>query len=113
MKKIRSEPNIHKSSHYLRYKPQDIIAVDDDIYGFKRNTIQGVMTIMAGMLIQFCLGFVSIWGNIVIYVASKLRGGSPGLSIKFALVVFPMTLAMGSVGMQIAAQISRKIHPKK
>ena len=68
---------------------------------------------MAGMLVQFCLGFVAIWGNIVIYVASKLRGGSPGLSIKFALIVFPMTLAMGSVGMQIAAQVSRKIDPKK
>ena len=42
----------------------------------------------------------SIWGNIVIYVTSKLRGHDSSLSLQFALIVFPATLAVGSLAMQ-------------
>jgi hypothetical protein len=43
------------------------------ILDWERDTWKGVATVVAGMLIQAGLGIVSIWGNIVVYVASKLR----------------------------------------
>ena len=44
------------------------------------DTWWGIGTVIAGMLIQGALGIVSIWGNIVIYVTSKLRAEDPNLS---------------------------------
>lgn len=81
------------------------------IFGVPEDTFHGSLTILAGMMIHFCLGIVAIWGNIVIYVASKLRETNEDLTIKFALFVFPMTLAMGSIGMQLANKLASLTTP--
>jgi hypothetical protein len=82
-------------------------------FGISEKTLHGGLTVAAGMMIHFCLGIVAMWGNIVIYITSKLRYDSPNLTIKFALFVFPMTLAMGSLGMQLANRIKTRVSPRR
>jgi len=65
------------------------------------------------MMIQAALGVVSIWGNIVIYETSKLRADDTGLSLQFALIVFPTTLAVGSVAMQFGSYLMDVISPRQ
>lgn len=67
---------------------------------WERDTWWGIGTIFSGMMIQAALGVASIWGNIVIYETSKLRGHDPGLSLQFSIIVFPCILAVGSIAMQ-------------
>jgi len=64
------------------------------------------------MMIQASLGVASIWGNIVIYVTSKLRGNDPELSLQFAIIVFPATLAMGSIAMQLGNKLMDRMNPR-
>lgn len=64
------------------------------------------------MMIQAALGIASIWGNIVIYVTSKYRETDPNLSTQFTLIVFPATLAIGSIAMQLGAQMMDFIGPR-
>lgn len=84
-----------------------------EIIGVSEQTVHGCLTVFAGTLILFCLGIVAMWGNVVIYVTSKLRASSPELTIKFNLFIFPMTLAMGAVGMQLANKIKGRLTPQK
>ena len=72
----------------------------------------GVATIISGMMIQASLGIASIWGNIVIYVTSKLRGEDPLLSLQFAIIVFPAILAVGSLAMQGGNVLMDRINPR-
>lgn len=83
------------------------------IFGVPEDTFNGTLAILSGMMIHFCLGIVAIWGNIVIYVTSKLRVTDEELTIKSALFVFPMTLAMGSVGMQLANKLAPRTTPQR
>ena len=64
------------------------------------------------MLIQAALGITSIWGNIVVYVTSKMRGHDPQLSLQFSIIVFPATLAVGSIAMQAGNMLMDKMHPR-
>jgi hypothetical protein len=57
-------------------------------------------------MIHLGLGIVSTWGNIIIYVTSKLRATNEDLTVKFSLFIFPMTLAAGAVGMQLANKLA-------
>jgi hypothetical protein len=82
-------------------------------FGLNEQTYHGYCTVVAGMLIHLCLGIVAIWGNIVIYITSKLRENSENLTIKFDLFIFPLTLAMGSLGMQLANKLQTRITPRK
>jgi hypothetical protein len=82
-------------------------------FGLNEQTYHGYCTVVAGMLIHLCLGIVAIWGNIVIYITGKLRENSENLTIKFDLFIFPLTLAMGSLGMQLANKLQTRITPRK
>ena len=64
---------------------------------------KGVGAIFSGMCIQAALGVEAIWGNIVIYVASKYKYNEPNLSLQFALIVFPCSFAVGSLAMQLGS----------
>ena len=44
---------------------------------WESDTWYGLGAIFSGMMLQAALGMASIWGNIVIYVTSKLRGHDP------------------------------------
>lgn len=83
------------------------------IFGVEQETFYGCLTVLGGMCIHFCLGIVAIWGNIVIYETSKLRETNENLTTSLALFVFPMTLAMASIGMQLANKIKRAISPQR
>ena len=48
---------------------------------WETDTWKGFGTIFSGMMMQAALGVASIWGNIVIYETSKLRGHDPQLSL--------------------------------
>jgi len=72
----------------------------------------GLAALLAGMLIMGALGVVSIWGNLVIYMTSKFRGSNLDLHETVALIVFPLTFAVGSVGMQLGSYLEDKISPK-
>ena len=73
---------------------------------------RGIGALIAGMCIQASLGIVSIWGNIVIYETSKLREHDSHLSLQIALIVFPTTLAVGSLAMQIGSILMDRITPR-
>jgi hypothetical protein len=64
------------------------------------------------MMIQAALGIASIWGNIVIYVTSKLRGHDPQLSLQFTIIVFPAILAVGSIAMQVGNKMLDILNPR-
>ena len=64
------------------------------------------------MMMQAALGIASIWGNIVIYETSKLRGHDPQLSLQFAIIVFPAILAVASVAMQLGNVLMDYINPR-
>ena len=61
---------------------------------------------------QAALGVASIWGNIVVYETSKLRGHDPQLSLQFSIIVFPTILAVGSVAMQAGSVLMDIINPR-
>ena len=61
---------------------------------------------------QAALGIASIWGNIVIYETSKLRGHDPQLSLQFSIIVFPAILAVGSIAMQLGNVLMDHINPR-
>ena len=48
---------------------------------WETDTWKGFGAIFSGMMMQAALGVASIWGNIVIYETSKLRGHDPQLSL--------------------------------
>ena len=64
------------------------------------------------MMIQAAIGIASIWGNIVIYVTSRLRGHDPNLSLQFTIIVFPFTLAVASVAMQVGNKLLDYLSPR-
>jgi hypothetical protein len=74
--------------------------------GMTENNFHGTLTIIAGIMIHLGLGIVATWGNIVIYVTSKLRATNEDLTVKFSLFIFPMTLASGAIGMQLANKLA-------
>ena len=63
-------------------------------------------------MIQAAIGIASIWGNIVIYVTSRLRGHDPNLSLQFTIIVFPFTLAVASVAMQVGNKLLDYLSPR-
>lgn len=64
------------------------------------------------MCVQAALGIASIWGNIVIYETSKLRGHDPDLSLQFSIIVFPCILAVGSIAMQAGNTLMDLMAPR-
>lgn len=76
------------------------------------DTWRGLGAIFSGMMIQASIGIASIWGNIVIYVTSKLRGHDPNLSLQFTIIVFPATLAVASVAMQLGNKLLDYLNPR-
>jgi len=79
--------------------------------GIKENNFNGTLALIAGIMIHIGLGLVATWGNIVIYVTSKLRASNEDLTVKFALFIFPMTLASGALGMQLSNKLITQISP--
>ena len=72
------------SSAHDQEKDQDddfFVRQPDQKSWLTSQTCKGIGAVFAGMCIQAALGIESIWGNIVIYVASKYRGTDPNLSI--------------------------------
>jgi hypothetical protein len=68
---------------------------------WKKDTWYGIAAVASGALCQSVLGQVALWGNIVVYLASKYKSSDPDLTIQFALIAFPITYATGSIAMQL------------
>ena len=58
------------------------------------------------------LGIVPIWGNINIYITSYLRAADPSISMEDTYIVFPITITMGAIFMQLGSVLIEKIHPR-
>ena len=58
------------------------------------------------------LGLVPTWGNIVVYITSYFRLHNPGLLLSQTFLVFPMTLSMGALSMQLGSILLDILHPK-
>ena len=58
------------------------------------------------------LGLVPTWGNIVVYITSYFRLYNPGLLLSQTFLVFPMTLSMGALSMQLGSVLLDILHPK-
>ena len=87
------EIDVKVGNHNPSQDVEDRYGEDDDyqnieskkkVYGFpcccrnwKSDTWWGLGAIFSGMMLQASLGIASIWGNIVIYEASMLRGHDP------------------------------------
>ena len=101
------------------FSNDQFVKADDQPYSFPiccmswdKDTWNGLGAVFAGMLIQGALGIVAIWGNIVIYVTSKLRADDPNLSTQLALIVFPTQLAVGSLSMQLGTLLMDYVTPR-
>lgn len=58
------------------------------------------------------LGIVPTWGNIVVYVTSYFRVFDSTLSLQQTFIVFPMTLSMGALAMQLGSVLLDYLHPR-
>jgi hypothetical protein len=58
------------------------------------------------------LGIVPTWGNIVVYVTSYYRLFDQHLSLSDTFIVFPMTLSVGALAMQLGTVLLDYIHPR-
>lgn len=58
------------------------------------------------------LGLVPTWGNIVMYVTSYLRIFDPSITMSSTFLVFPMTLSIGALSMQLGSVMLDYVHPK-
>mgnify|MGYP003349170996 CR=1 FL=1 len=58
------------------------------------------------------LGIVPTWGNIVVYITSYFRMFDPDLTLSQTFLVFPMTLSMGALAMQIGSVLLDYLHPR-
>lgn len=64
------------------------------------------------MLSQAVLGIVPIWGNINIYITSYLRAADNTVRMESTYIVFPITITMGAIAMQLGSVMIEKIHPR-
>lgn len=64
------------------------------------------------MLSQGVLGIVPIWGNINIYITSYLRAADNTVRMESTYIVFPITITMGAIFMQLGSVMIEKIHPR-
>jgi MFS family permease len=58
------------------------------------------------------LGIVPTWGNIVVYITSYFRLFDPNLSLSQTFLVFPMTLSMAALAMQLGSVLLDCLHPR-
>jgi hypothetical protein len=58
------------------------------------------------------LGIVPTWGNIVVYITSYFRLFNPGLLLSQTFLVFPMTLSMAALSMQLGSILLDILNPK-
>ena len=58
------------------------------------------------------LGIVPTWGNIVVYLTSYFRLYDLELTLQHTFLVFPMTLSMGALAMQLGAYLLDVLHPR-
>lgn len=58
------------------------------------------------------LGIVPTWGNIVVYVTSFFRMHDPEITLQHTFLVFPMTLSMGALSMQLGSALLDILHPR-
>jgi len=58
------------------------------------------------------LGIVPTWGNIVVYITSYFRLFDPSLSLSQTFLVFPMTLSMAALAMQLGSVLLDCLHPR-
>lgn len=58
------------------------------------------------------LGIVPTWGNIVVYLTSYFRVFDPTLQLSQTFLVFPMTLSMGALAMQLGSVLLDYLHPR-
>jgi len=58
------------------------------------------------------LGIVPTWGNIVVYITSYFRLFDGDLSLSQTFLVFPMTLSMGALSMQLGSILLDILHPR-
>lgn len=85
--------------------------------------VRGICTVLSGMCIQAViinfqlifsqmLGIVPTWGNIVVYVTSYFRIYDDSITLSTTFIVFPLTLAMGALSMQLGTLMIDYVHPK-
>ena len=58
------------------------------------------------------MGMIPIWGNITPYVTSYLRVNDPTLTTANTFIIFPMTILLGAIFMQLGSYLMEKIHPR-
>lgn len=58
------------------------------------------------------LGIVPTWGNIVVYVTSYFRIFDESITLASTFIVFPLTLSMAALAMQLGAVMLDYVHPK-
>lgn len=55
---------------------------------------------------------VPIWGNIVVYMTSYFRVYDHSITLQNTFMVFPLTLCLGSIAMQLGSVMLDHFHPK-
>ena len=63
---------------------------------------RALLCVVGAFFSQFALGFTSMWGNIVLYGYSYLRINDPSVNLTELLMVFPVTMIIAAMAMQLA-----------
>lgn len=58
------------------------------------------------------LGIVAIWGNISIYITSYLRASDSSVTMATTYVIFPITILMAAIFMQLGSYMNQRVNPK-
>lgn len=53
-----------------------------------------------------------IWGNINIYITSYLRATDSSITMESTYIVFPITITMGAIFMQLGSYMIEVVHPR-
>ena len=58
------------------------------------------------------MGLVAVWGNISIYVTSYLRANDPAVTMETTYIIFPITILMAAIFMQLGSFMNERVNPK-
>jgi len=87
------------------------------------NKFTGVLNVIAGMLTHlvsafpclWCvqtLGWIPIWGNILIYITSYLRQYDETVTVNACFILYPLNIFVTAIFMQLGTRLLDIMHPK-
>lgn len=79
------------------------------VFDKKNEDHKKMLTLLGGLMIYFCIGTITIWGYINVYIASYFHSFDPDFSLKNANVIFTLFFSPLCISSIISLQLAEKI----